>query len=728
MMKKFTIIVLLMVLLKATLFSQNATVSLSSVTPSPGQHFTVPLTVTNFTNISSMTFIIKFDPTAITPEINSQGKLNLTSFATGFDLTNFIGYVQGGNKLVITFSEQTMPPIADGTLFNLNFASYCGTSGTSLEFQTGSEVGTGINPTTVLPVVFNNGQINNVNANATVGIENMIFNFDMANPSVTVPISVSNFTSNVGSIDLHIQYDPSKLAYIKTTGVGVLTTGLVANANNGIISIAWTKNSGGALLNDGTILNLKFAYTGTDIGNLNFYPCCLIGNATGNGYFDVKYTNGSVSPDFSGAIPNVKLDSITDAIQGQVYEVPLTFSGFHTTSPDAIGAYTLHVTYDNPKLSFIDVSSNTSSALVNAVGNVINIVWTKTTASDINGQALKLKFRYNGVGAANINLSSGCSFSNMQSALVNVAYSNAAIIPASITGNATIENVSGSVGNNVLIPIDFSDLPNNMGAVTLNIDYDNTKLTYIDAPYNNHGATVILNPSTHKIQIAWSSINETDLNGIFLKLRFAYNFAGNGTGAVVSFADGCELTTNTATIIPANWNNGGLNLKSKISGILSYDSDPNPRQPLFGFKVYLKNLSGDTLDSYITNANGYYEFKALNGQYVITASSPDTAIWYADFDDATTITNYISSLMQSDIPYFNLLKLKAADVNQSGDIDYDDVTALLDRISNPYSSLFTAPDFLFETPHVDVYSADMPNIDFLGICSGNVNGYSNPNP
>lgn len=715
-----------MVLLKATLFSQNATVSLSSVTPSPGQHFTVPLIVTNFTSISSMTFIIKFDPTAITPEINSQGKLNLTSFATGFDLINFIGYVQGGNKLVITFSEQTMPPIADGTLFNLNFASYCGTSGTSLEFQTGSEVGTGINPTTILPVVFNNGQINNVNANATVGIGNMIFNFDMANPSVTVPISVSNITSNVGSIDLHIQYDPSKLAYIKTIGVGVLTTGLVANVNNGIISIAWTKNSGGVLLNDGTILNLMFAYTGTDIGNLNFYPCCLFGNAAGNGYLDVKYTNGSVSPDFSGTIPDVKLDSITAAVQGQVYDVPLTFSGFQTISPDAIGAYTLHVTYDNPKLSFIKDTNNTSSAIVNAVGNVINIVWTKTTASNINGQALKLKFRYNGVGAANISFSSGCSFSNMQSTLVNVAYLNAAIIPATISANATIENVSGSVGNNVLIPIDFSGLPVNMGAVTMNIDYDKTKLTFIDAPalYNTFGASVLLNPSTHKIQIAWSSTSATDLNSTFLKLRFAYNFAGNGTGAIVSFGDGCELTTNTATLVPVNWNNGGVNLNSKISGILTYNSDPNPGIPLIGFKVYLESLSGDKLDSVISDANGYYELMAINGTYKISVTASNDAFWYADDQDLYPIYTYYTD--GTPLPYSNDLRILACDATNDGDVTSDDLAAIYYKFTNGSDPTFLAPEFLFETPQIIINSVAI-NQDILGICTGNVTG-SNPSP
>ena len=52
MMKKFTIIVLLMVLLKATLFGQSSTVSLSPVTTNSGQTFSVPLTVTNFNNIS----------------------------------------------------------------------------------------------------------------------------------------------------------------------------------------------------------------------------------------------------------------------------------------------------------------------------------------------------------------------------------------------------------------------------------------------------------------------------------------------------------------------------------------------------------------------------------------------------------------------------------------------------------------------------------------------------
>ena len=308
-----------MVLLKATLFGQSSIVSLSPVTTNPGQTFSVPLTVTNFTNISSITFIIKFDPTAITPMLNSQGKLNLTNLPTGYDLTNFIGYVQGGNKLVITFSEQNMLTTADGTLFNLNFVSYCGTSVTNLDFQSGSEVEFGISPPDVLPVTFINGQISNGNPIAITEIGNVIYNYDMANPSVIAPISFSGFSSNVGSLDLHIQYDPSKLTFIKATGAGALSSGLVTNTNNGIISIAWTNSSGGASINS-LNLNLWFAYSGTDIGNLNFYPCCLIGDITGTTYFNTQYLNGSVSPDVTNAL--AKLDSITDAVQGQVYDVP----------------------------------------------------------------------------------------------------------------------------------------------------------------------------------------------------------------------------------------------------------------------------------------------------------------------------------------------------------------------------------------------------------------------
>ena len=175
MMKKYTIIVFMMILFIVPSFGQSATATLSSVNTSPGQTFSVPMMVTNFNNISSITFTIKFDPSVLTPMFNSQGNLYLTNLPAGYNLTNFIGYICGGNKLVIIFTDPNMFTISNGKLFDINFTSFCGSSTTNLEFQGGSEVVQGV-PPVVLPVIYTNSTINNIFTTTTAKIGNVILN------------------------------------------------------------------------------------------------------------------------------------------------------------------------------------------------------------------------------------------------------------------------------------------------------------------------------------------------------------------------------------------------------------------------------------------------------------------------------------------------------------------------------------------------------------------------
>ncbi len=721
MIKKFTIIVLMMLLFNATLFSQGATATLSSVSTSPGQTFSVPLMVTNFNNISGITFTIKFDPSVLTPMFNSQGKLNLTNLPTGYNLTHFLGYISGGNKLVIIYTDPNMLTISNGKLFDINFTSFCGSSSTNLEFLGGSEIVQGI-PPVVLPITFTNSTISTNTTNSLVQIGNVIY--DQLQPSVSVPVSFSGFSTNIGSIEQYIQYDQSKLTFINATGTGAFANGLLIYANNGVISVSYSNASGNANINS-SVINLNFISIATNTANLNFYGCCLISNVTGSNYIDVNYLNGSVVP--ATPVSFASLSSISNAIQGQDYEIPLILSSF-LSGNNGIAAYTLNINFDNSKLSYIGVSNNIYSNIVNQSGNNLNIVWSNINAPNINGQVLKLKFKYNGIGVANISFKAGTSFSNVNGNSINVGYTDATISPISTNNFATIGSVNGVIGSNVLVPVSFTGLPSNAGAVTLYIDYDQSKLTYIDVQNNIHNATAFLDPLTQKIKIVWSNASGLDLNGTFLNLKFAYLGGGSNSAANVAFSNGCEITDNSTSIICCNWIDGGVNLKFKISGILNYDNDPIQRISLAGFKIYLYSSIGNTLiDSCITDSTGYYQLMAGNGTYIIHPTSPIGAYWYSDFDDVIAIYQYIVD--GTSLPYENPLRLLACDVSLDGDINFDDVEALYERIADGYSSLFTAPDFVFETPNISVNSSDIINQDILGICSGNVYGSNtSPNP
>lgn len=269
-----------------------------------------------------------------------------------------------------------------------------------------------------------------------------------------------------------------------------------------------------------------------------------------------------------------------------------------------------------------------------------------------------------------------------------------------------------------------------MGAVTLFVTYDTTKLEFIDVQNNIFGANVNLIPATHTISIGWASSGGVNLNVKFLDLRFKYHGAGGGCGAVTAnFADGCELANLATAIIPVNYINGGVNLV-KISGLLQYNSDPNPRLPLKNFTVQLKTYPGNLIiGSATTDATtGYYEIWTAPGTYKLGAVEPATYNpnynWYADMDDVTAMFDYTFG---TPIPYVNALRYTAADVTQSGDIDFDDVLAVFDRMYGTKDPNYTLPDWIFEQPTLTINCSDLVNQNFMGLNSGNVLG-SNPNP
>jgi len=546
---------------------------------------------------------------------------------------------------------------------------------------------------------------------------------------VTVPLTYTGSpTTNVGAITQRIAYDPGKLTYINVTGSGLLSSGITASASSGLITITWF-SVGGALINTpGTQFNLNFLYTGNTTTGVTFSTGCVITAATTNANIPVTYNNGSVAlfippTSFASLAP-----AITNAVQGQIVDVPLTLTGM----PAGTNNFDIHLTYDNPRMSFIGFINPLFPGTYSSSGNTITMVYTNTTdpPPSINGVFVTLRFLYNGVGTANINFASGCQFSNSLGVPVNVGYTNGSVSPAPAVVNATIGMVSATSPSPVSIPVTLSDIPagTDIGAVTMKIGFDASKLAYINA-LNPFGA--IIDVTGNIISIGWSTTTPTALNGIpFITLNFNYAASGNAT-TIVTFNDGCQLANLVGTIVPANWNNGGVNTFFKISGTLTYDvpssvvldnvtiyvkDGPEPIPPAVG---PIPNI----LFSTTTDPSGYFEVNVPNGSYYLYAYC--TKSWAgADGGDVTQIRRLIANLSNNiNTP----IRLLSADVSQDGVIDGTDVTALRRKIANlTPNPNFKAPDWLFENPGVVVSGADVANENFTGLCSGDVNG-SYPN-
>ena len=708
MTQKFTLMILMILLLGAASYGQTA--SLASVTASPGESISVPLTVTNFSNIGSISFDIRFNPILLT--------------FTGISGAAVPGFSAWVTDSTIHVAWYATPPayltIASGLLLNLNFI-YNGMDPAPLTFLGSCEV-TQMPGPVIVNVTYTSGSISPntlnpqtaaiISASATTG-----------NP-VNVPLRFEGFASNVGAITQKIHYDVNKLSFISITPQGTLT-GAIAAAYNGIVTITWT-NTGGTGINwsGGNQIILTFLYTGSITTNLDFYAGSLITTNVGVN-IPVSYTDGIVSP--GTPIGSVVIGSVSNAIQGQDYELPVTLSGFPSGIPNGAAAFTLNYIFDSPTLSFLGITNPNPfvPVIFNQTGNTISMVWTNGSAPNINGQLLKLKFKYNGIGNADVDFNDGCLFSDFMGATIHTSYTGGDITPAQVSADAQIcDTIHGSNNTDILVPVYFDGLPPNMGAVTLFIGFNTDKLTYIGIENALPGTNA--NLSNNKIIIAWSSSTPTNLNGKFLDLKFQYHTAGT-CGASVWFVSGCELADINANIVPANWLEGGINVKFKISGFLRYNGAPRPDTiTLRNVKIYLKTNPGAvTIDSAMTDGAAYYSFYAANGAYTLnpTCTKPHGGLTSVD-----ALAIQLKIAIGQPFPYENALRLLAADVNQSGTITSTDALLIKLRIVGIPTPTLTAPNWLFETPAIMVNCAGL-NQNIWGICSGDVNGsYVNPIP
>jgi hypothetical protein len=161
----------------------------------------------------------------------------------------------------------------------------------------------------------------------------------------------------------------------------------------------------------------------------------------------------------------------------------------------------------------------------------------------------------------------------------------------------------------------------------------------------------------------------------------------------------------------------------KVSGTLKYDSAPNPGIPLIGWPVQLYK-DGEVVDTCTTDNDGYYEFNVQPGDYTVTATAREGAVWFADFYDVLAIFDITFGIIFEGCTDF---RLQSADVNETGVTDYDDCMLIFNRTFAPPDPGWTAPDWYFSTIDITVDGADLEDQDLLGICAGNIKG-TNPNP
>jgi hypothetical protein len=718
MMRKFTFTLLMVLVFGSLSFGQYTALLHSVSTASPNENVSVDLDVTGFSSIGSFGFYIQFDPAVLTFQN-----------VTGFSQSGLVTGINGGNVLSLIWTNTTPHSWSPGKLLTLNF-KYNGLTSPIAFLAAQCEASRLVLNTPNDPIItpltgtFTDGEITPFTGNTSKATIDTV-KFPLG--TVQVPVKYSGFTALAGSLTQKISYDAGKLTFISVTGTGGLASGLVVGASAGIITITWA-NALGTDLNTSQ-LNLNFSYTNLAKADVNFSTGCVIteiGATAAN--IPITYRNGWVKP----GVPITSFASlvtITPAVhQGQMVDVALNFAGM----PAGTNNFDLFLTYDNPRMELVSILSPMFPVTTSVAGNTIHILYTNITdpLPSINGQFLLLHFRYNGVGTANIVFASGCQFSD--GSPIGVKYTPGAVTPETEAVSGNIGFVSATSPSVVFIPVTFTGIPSGteIGAVTMNIGFDASKLTYVSTSPNIATIQLIGNI----LHIVWASTTPTIVNGTpFITLKFNYAASGSAT-TKIAFQDGCQLANMEGTIVPANWNYGGVNMSWSISGHLQYNSYPSPNLPLPGAVVYIKDgpepvpsvvtTAPNIIASATTDVNGFFSITVPNGSYFIYAS--DTAAWAGvDNGDVINVRRYAINLTPNTIEGWPL-RILAADVNQDGAVDNGDVIPLRRKILNlEPNPNYKAPNWLFENPTVVINGANI-SIDFLGICSGDVNG-SYPN-
>lgn len=314
---------------------------------------------------------------------------------------------------------------------------------------------------------------------------------------ITVPVTVTDFT-DVGRISLVLDYDPSVLSFISGKPDAVFNDFSINVSIPGQINIQWTDLYGITLPDSTHLVDLVFNYSGG--------TSTLTWHTAGNSCEYAKYDHGSytvlndypkssfyingIVSDYSAPVTMAPV--ITNVFVGEL-DIPVKVNDFNN-----IGSFSLALEYDSSVLAYQNSYVANSTLLANGSWTVIqentttgkkniHINWTK----NINGVTLPdesnlitLKFNYPYPQQIS-NLSWKTEFCNytdgnsieLTDTLSYVFYKNGIVTGNRSAPRTIISSVTAIEEHEVIVPVKVYNF-NNIGAISLTLDYDTTVLTF----------------------------------------------------------------------------------------------------------------------------------------------------------------------------------------------------------------------------------------------------------
>ncbi|MCX6306915.1 MAG: cohesin domain-containing protein [Bacteroidetes bacterium] len=545
MKRSYFWIYLLLLLFPFLLRAQNAPVTkVGSITHAVAGTVAVPVTVTNFINIGSISLTLQFNSSALTYlSITPDPVLASTISVTATPGNLVISWYGPG----ITMPDQTH-------LFDINFTYVSGSSlltwydnGGSCQYTNGSSVILNDSPASTYYI---NGIITNQAAPVTIAptVTNAV-----SGSSVPVNITVNDFT-NIGSISLTLEYKPSVLSFQTVTANPLLSswvlntsTTLVNGRMRLTISCIPPLGGGGtpATLTNGSILfTINYMYTASLTGGnysllkwIDDGGSCQYTNGSSVILYDSPtadyYQNGLVTRQLS---PKTYLPSTTNATAGGDVEIPVTVQNY-----SSITSLALEFEYDPAVLSYTSFTQNAVFGGNLGVTDMASTSGKKKIRMGYFGGATTIG---NGLPIATIKFhyisgttaltwrdenSTACDYGDISGySLYNTPTSDYyfdGVVASRAAPVITAESTTGFNGTEIILPAKVTGFTN-IGSVSLTLDYDPGVITYVSTSPNcavssNFVATVA---SAGRITLSWygGGVTLPD-NSTLCELHFTYH-------------------------------------------------------------------------------------------------------------------------------------------------------------------------------------------------------------
>lgn len=593
----------------------------------PGEEITIPVTVTNCNGVAAISLVLDFDNT----KVSYDGYQNVNSTLAGM-LVN-----QSNGTIYMTWANMSAIDLGNGTLVELRFTSTGVSGNANLSWNTSQCEYSGVSGTP-LPANYTNGTVN-VYAVPSISSHPTSFTLTEGNSSYfQVSVSgqgpsyqwqiltpgestwldlgndshhsgVNNYRLYVNNVTMAMNGNRYRCVVSGTCGSPVTSRIAILTVNQYIPTIATSLGTVTTCFdqvfsipvnvtncNNVGAISLVLEYNAnlvTYVGYENANP------ELSNGYMRVNASNGRVYFTWATSSQSLQMGNgqlISFAFRSAAGNSQLTWNTAQCEYSNPSGQ-SIPASYSNSNLTIyypptitsqpsnrsVMEGSNTSFS-VNASGNNLAYQWKMSQDNGISWETLSNGGHYSGVNSSTLYINDvlytmdgyryRCEVSGTCEPSVVSNYATLAVEMQMSNIQTTAGSLNTCTQTSFGIPISVTDC-NRVGAISLALAYDNTKLTYTGYEGVNPALAngmLQVNAVNGTVFISWASVEGANVgNSNLLTLNFTAQATGSSN--LTWNTNYCEYANPRGAVFPSTYVNGSVTVGDMSFQITSQPVD-----------------------------------------------------------------------------------------------------------------------------------------------------------